>query len=165
MEGFANEDPRSWQRSGLTRRVPPVRASRSIVEKTALRQVLLGVAAVVCMASWMESAPRQEGPGEARAEVYAPYIEGWNEVRTPQGIFHLSRPIRVQLTVDGALWVAWCEEFQILGHGESPPRAIQSFGEEFVAVWDGLADVPDADLTRDAQELRQQLVDLVQAIG
>lgn len=103
------------------------------------------------------------GLASLHVEVSSTYPAAWTSVATERGAFDLVRPLLVKLAEDGGLWTAWCPELRVLGHGETPREAIRSFGEEFLATWDGLADVEDEMLTLDAQQLRQKLLDLVES--
>ncbi|MBM4320641.1 MAG: hypothetical protein FJ125_11955 [Deltaproteobacteria bacterium] len=102
--------------------------------------------------------------GVAQPPISADYEDGWSQVATPTGSFRLRRPIHVQMQEEDGVWSHWCEEIGVLGTGTTSADSICSFGEEFLATWDGLAGEEDSKLTGDARSLKRLLLDLVEAI-
>jgi len=75
--------------------------------------------------------------------------------------FSLEHEIACAVTFEDDLWVVEYEPLGIRAYAETRGQAIQEFDEEFAAVWDAYASVPDDQLTDDAIDLKQRLMSLV----
>jgi len=65
---------------------------------------------------------------------------------------------------EGDLWSCEFDELDIMGYGYSLEQAIKRFMDDFAVAYDGLVGETDDHLTKDAQQLRDALRDLVAQI-
>jgi hypothetical protein len=72
-----------------------------------------------------------------------------SEVREIKGerLFRLRRPISIETSYDGDAWVSRIPELGILSFGSTPQESLESFAEDFEALYEELSSVSDNDLT------------------
>lgn len=75
--------------------------------------------------------------------------------------FLLRWPISPRLFFEDAVWFCESEILAILAFGRSEKEAVQSFLEDFVALWDAIAQAPDKALTTEALNVKRAFQRLV----
>jgi hypothetical protein len=75
--------------------------------------------------------------------------------------FHLASPIDLRAGWDAGRFVIEYEPLHISVYSKQEEEAYTAFAEMFETVWEQIAEAPDMDLTRDAQELKRQFRRLV----
>lgn len=77
-------------------------------------------------------------------------------------VFELDKPLDLLLYLDDGVWV--CEWSGILSAGCSAEEATLSFCEDFSMLWDEIAQRPDEELTRQAQDTKRCMLSVVKSI-
>lgn len=86
-----------------------------------------------------------------------------NEIRFHNRLFEFHKPIELLLHQDeGGVWM--CECCDILSVGRTPTEAALSFCEDFSMLWDEIAQLPDSDLTRQAQDTKRCILAVVKSV-
>ncbi len=100
----------------------------------------------------------REGTGKARWEV--PILN----VVARGTTFRLRTPLPVTIVREGDNWSCEAQELSILSFGPSRESAVESFSEDFLAMWEVIGKSPDERLTPGALRVKQRLHDLVESI-
>lgn len=93
------------------------------------------------------------------------FIVKFSEIRLQRTILQLHQPIELILEkVDGG-WI--CEEptFSLSAFGETSAKAVCSVFEDFVVLWDEIAQASDDSLSDDAQGVKCTLLSLVKSVA
>lgn len=85
----------------------------------------------------------------------------WSRVRYDDRTLLLREPIQVAIDYRDGLWVYEYAPLGITSCAETRAEALKGFRMEFTACWDTIAQEDDGNLTLDARELKQKLLDLV----
>lgn len=95
--------------------------------------------------------------------VNAPSI-WFNEISLPERQFILSQYLTPRLYCEDSIWYCESESLGILAFGQSREKAIYSFRQDFSALWDGVAQVPDESLTADALDVKRAFLRIVKHV-
>jgi hypothetical protein len=79
-------------------------------------------------------------------------------------VIDLGSPVEFDLFMEDDLWNCQSEELSILAFGTTVEEAIKSFSEDFLTVWDVIAESPDEDLTVEAQRVKNAMRKLVVSV-
>jgi len=86
------------------------------------------------------------------------------EIRSQGRIFHLIQPLIIAVSRFGGGWCYESKPFAILAFGASKHDALDSFTEDFLVLWDAIAQAPEESLTEDAIPVKHAFQQLVRAI-
>jgi hypothetical protein len=86
------------------------------------------------------------------------------QIRHDTTVFQLSRRLTIGVSYEGNAWVYESKEFSIIAFGDSQSEALRSFGDDFHAVWDVIAQADDDKLTQDALLLKKRLLSIVASV-
>jgi hypothetical protein len=89
----------------------------------------------------------------------------WTRITHEDRAFELNVPLIVKVQWDGEGWVFEAEEVGVVGFGRLRREAALAFGHDFAACWDNIALAPDAELSKDALDLKSTLNALVKSCG
>jgi len=78
--------------------------------------------------------------------------------------FHLRKPIDLNVRHRGPYCFVGYQPVGIEGHGRNEQEALEAFADVFSATWDWYAEEEDSKLSRDARELKRDLLSLVAEI-
>jgi hypothetical protein len=95
--------------------------------------------------------------------VNAPSI-WFNEISLPERQFVLSQYLTPRLYCEDSMWYCESESLGILAFGQSREEAICSFLQDFSALWDGVAQIPDESLTADALDVKRTFLRIVKDV-
>lgn len=76
-------------------------------------------------------------------------------------VFHLRKPITLDVHQESGFWVHEYEPLGISAYGETEEESLHAFAEEFSSCWHWIAEEGDRKLAADAKRLKQKLLDLV----
>lgn len=79
-------------------------------------------------------------------------------------VFRFRRPVNIHVYQEGNLWIHEYEPLGISAYGSSETESLRAFAEEFSSCWRWIAMEQDSGLAADAQQLKRQLLDLVEAV-
>jgi hypothetical protein len=79
-------------------------------------------------------------------------------------VIDLKPPVEFDLFMEDDLWNCQSEALSILAFGTTVEEAIKSFSEDFLTVWDVIAQSPDEDLTLEAQRVKNAMRKLVVSV-
>lgn len=79
-------------------------------------------------------------------------------------IFRLRTPLRVNIAREEDHWSCEAKDLSILSFGASRESALESFSEDFLAIWEIIGKSPDERLSRGALRVKQCLRDLVESV-
>ncbi len=66
--------------------------------------------------------------------------------------------------IEDSMWYCESESLGILAFGQSREEAIYSFLQDFSALWDGVAQIPDESLTADALDVKRAFLRIVKDV-
>ena len=75
--------------------------------------------------------------------------------------FHLRKPIDLRVRHRGPYCFIGYVAVGIEGHGRNEQEALEAFADVFSATWDWYAEEEDSKLSRDARDLKRDLLSLV----
>jgi hypothetical protein len=116
------------------------------------------------MAAWGSSVELRLA---ATPVLYAPlskYIIKLDEIKFDGTVFELNDAIQVILYKEDGVWYCEGESFSILAFGNTAAEAVHSFSEDFVVLWEEIAEAPDDSLTQEAQDVKRNLISAVKSI-
>jgi len=76
-------------------------------------------------------------------------------------VFRLRQPIDLTVRHSGPHCFIGYAPLDISGYGRNEEEALRSFADVFAITWNGYARAKDSQLTSDAQDLKQKLLNLV----
>ncbi len=76
----------------------------------------------------------------------------------------LTSSIEFELFMEDDLWNCQNEELSILACGPTVDEAVRSFSEDFLTLWDVIAESPDDELTVEAQRVKNAMRKLVASV-
>ena len=85
-----------------------------------------------------------------------------SEIRCQDRIFEFHQPIEPILYQDNGVWV--CECCGIVSVGCDPTEAALSFCEDFSVLWDEIVQLPDAALSKEAQDTKNCILSVVKSV-
>ena len=88
----------------------------------------------------------------------------WTRIDYGNRRFLLQEQIQIQQDFRDGVWVYEFEPLKVLGYGLSRHEALVTFRKDFAVCWDDIVQEEDANLTLDAQELKQKLKQLVKEV-
>jgi hypothetical protein len=77
--------------------------------------------------------------------------------------FRLRTPLRVTIAQEDGKWSCEAKELSVLSFGASRKSALESFSEDFLAMWEIIGKSPDDRLTSGALRVKERLHDLVES--
>jgi hypothetical protein len=85
-----------------------------------------------------------------------------SEIRFHNRVFEFHKPLDLLLYLDDGVWV--CECCGILSVGCSIAEVVVSFCEDFSMLWDEIAQRPDDELTKQAQDTKRHMLFVVKSV-
>jgi len=86
------------------------------------------------------------------------------EVRVFGAVFRLNEPIQIAVFYEDGIWSCESRALSILAFGSSQQEALDSFREDFSAMWDIIGQSPDDSLTPGALEVKRTIHRIVRAV-
>ena len=86
-----------------------------------------------------------------------------NRVQWRDRVLRFRQEIAVRVSQEGRYWLMEYGPLGILAYAQTPAQAERDFGEEFLVLWDAIAQAPDETLAPDAPALKQALLSLIAA--
>lgn len=87
-----------------------------------------------------------------------------DELRFAGTCVKFSAPVEFELFIEDGLWNCENQELSILSFGSTVQEAVDSFSEDFLALWDVIAQSPDESLTVEAQKVKRMMRKLVSSV-
>jgi hypothetical protein len=87
-----------------------------------------------------------------------------DELRFNDTSARLTAPVEFELFMEDGVWNCENRELSILSFGPTVQQAVESFSEDFLALWDVIAQSPDESLTVEAQRVKRAMRKLVRAV-
>lgn len=78
--------------------------------------------------------------------------------------FYFRKPIEIKISFANGLWTHESKALSATGYGLTCAESYEGYKEDFTACWDHIATEHDEKLTKDAQELKQKLRDIVESV-
>lgn len=79
-------------------------------------------------------------------------------------LFTFHQPVDITMYDEDGMWVCEAPQFSIYAYGKTVTAAAHSFYEDFTVVWDEIAQIPDNDLSQDAQQMKRALLAAVKSV-
>ncbi|MGD0975093.1 MAG: hypothetical protein ABR866_13475 [Candidatus Korobacteraceae bacterium] len=92
------------------------------------------------------------------------YIINLGEIKFDGTTFELNDPIGVSLYQEDDLWNCEYAACGILSVGNTMVEAVRSFSEDFLVLWDEIAQCSDDSLTKEAQAVKRCLLSVVKSV-
>jgi hypothetical protein len=86
------------------------------------------------------------------------------ELRFNGTVFRFNAPVEFVLFVQDGAWNCENPDLSILAFGATVEEAVRSFSEDFLALWDVIAQSPDDSLTVEAQKVKRHMRVLVSSV-
>jgi hypothetical protein len=77
---------------------------------------------------------------------------------------NLALPVEFALFMDDGMWNCQNQELSILAFGPTVDEAVESFSEDFLTLWNVIANSPDEELTVEAQRVKNVMRNMVASI-
>ncbi len=91
-------------------------------------------------------------------------IQRWERIHHEHRVFHLRKPIDLEVRFDDGLWKVRCDALGISGYAEDYQDALESFASDFGDCWDCIPMEDDDQLGADALALKKRLLDIVDTV-
>jgi hypothetical protein len=85
------------------------------------------------------------------------------KIRSQGRIFLLNQPLEIEVSRFEGGWCYESTPLAILAFGKTKQQALHSFTEDFLVLWDAIAEAPDESLTKDAVAVKRAFQQLVSA--
>jgi hypothetical protein len=86
------------------------------------------------------------------------------ELRFDGTVFSFNAPVEFVLFVEDGAWNCENSDLSILSFGATVEEAVHSFSEDFLALWEVIAQSPDDSLTAEAQKVKRKMRALVSSV-
>jgi hypothetical protein len=86
------------------------------------------------------------------------------EVQHHDRIFRLNTPIYLTRYAENGYIFLESKVLSIIAYGRSEQEAVESFREDFSALWDTIAQCPDGSLTPQAKQIKDKMIEQVNAV-
>ena len=86
------------------------------------------------------------------------------QIRYGTELFQLREPINLDARSERGHCILAYPALDIEGYGDDELAALESFADQFGSTWHSIALAADADLTRDAREIKKRMLKLVERV-
>ena len=86
------------------------------------------------------------------------------QVRYGAELFHLRRPVDLEIGSEEGHSLVVYPALDIVGYGDDELAALESFADQFGSTWHSIALAADAELTGDARQIKQRMLNLVDRV-
>jgi len=86
------------------------------------------------------------------------------QIRYGTELFHLRQPVDLEIRSERGHSLAAYPALDIVGYGDDELTALESFADQFGSTWHSIALAADAELTRDARQIKKRMLNLVDRV-
>jgi len=86
------------------------------------------------------------------------------QIRYGAELFHLRQPVDLEVKSERGHSLVAYPALDIVGYGDDELEALESFADQFGGTWHAIALAEDADLTRDARQIKKRMLNLVDRV-
>jgi hypothetical protein len=86
------------------------------------------------------------------------------QIRYGVELFHLRQPVDLEIRSKRGHSLVAYPALDIVGYGDDELAALESFADQFGSTWHSIALAADAELTRDARQIKKRMLNLVDRV-